>query len=108
MIPSAPWTITVVQGDDARMNPDCRRERCYGGADAGLREAARPILAEFQVLIRLLEQAVETFEAIADKIDAVFGFNNRADARHNRQPGDDENREVPPAVKNSGLTDAFA
>lgn len=45
-----------------------------------LREAARPILPEFQVLIRLLEQAVEAFEAIADKIDAVFGFRNRADA----------------------------
>ena len=33
-----------------------------------------------QVLIRLLEQTLEVFEAIADRIDTAFGLTNRADA----------------------------
>lgn len=58
--------------------PD-RGGRCGDGGQDAIR-ARRLILAEMQVLVRLLEQAVEAFETITDKIDQAFGFKNRADA----------------------------
>lgn len=51
-----------------------------GARTLASRHAAQPIKAELELLVRLLDQVGEAFEALAVKIDEAFGLGAQADA----------------------------